>query len=220
MSTEPDEPPLAPVRFHPAARQGQLRAPGHDAMPVRVFERDRDALMLVVLLDADTGVAPEATPPLLLEYSSAQGLVRLQGRAEMEERDLIRFRPEAPAEVLQRREFVRIDAAAPVQLTDAQDGTPIAAHAIDVSGGGMLLHGREPLQEGQRVRFALELGPGQAPIEGTARVVRTEGAGQCGVVFEAISSAERQRLIHFIFDIQRAALARTRIGNRRKRRQA
>jgi hypothetical protein len=220
VSEAPEERPPAPVRFHPAAREGHLHAPGRDTMPVRVFERDRDALMLVVLLDADTGEAPEAIDPLRLEYSSAQGLVRLEGRAEMEERDLIRFRPDGPAEVLQRREFVRIDAARPVLLTDAEDGTSISAHAIDLSGGGMLIQGREALEEGQQIRFTLDLGPGESPIAGTARVVRTKDTGQCGVVFEAISSTERQRLIHFIFDAQRVALARTRTPTRRRRRRA
>lgn len=220
MSEAPQERPPAPVRFHPAAREGHLRAPGRETVPVRVFERSRDALMLVVLLDADTGQPPEAVDPLQLEYSSAQGLVRLEGRAEMEERDLIRFRPDGPAEVLQRREFVRIDTAQPVLLAGTDDGTPISAHAIDLSGGGMLIQGRETLEEGQRIRFTLDLGPGEAPITGTARVVRTREAGQCGVVFEAISSMERQRLIHFIFDVQRAALAKTRTATRRTRRQA
>ncbi len=220
MIDRPEEQPLAPVRFHPAAREGHLRAPGRDTMPVRVFERGRDALMLVVLLDADTGEAAEAVDPLLLEYGSSQGLVRLQGRAELEERDLIRFEPDGPAEVLQRREFVRIDTAQPVVLTGTGEGAPVAAHAVDLSGGGMLLRGREPLEAGQQVRFTLDLGPGLAPIVGTARVVRTEDAGQCGVVFEAISSAERQRLIHFIFDVQRAALAKTRTVAGHKRRRA
>ena len=220
MSEAPEERAPAPVRFHPAAREGHLHAPGRETMPVRVFERGRDALMLVVLLDADTGEPADALDPMLLEYSSTRGLVRLQGRAEMEERDLIRFQADGPAEVLQRREFVRIDTAQPVLLTDAADGAPIATHALDLSGGGMLLQGGEPLEAGQRLRFSLDLGPGEPPIVGTARVVRTEDAGQCGVVFEAISSTERQRLIHFIFDVQRAALARTRTRAKRKRRQA
>ena len=60
-------------------------------MPVRVFERGNDVLMLVVLLNADSGVEPERTEPVLLEYSSAQGLVRMHGEARLEQRDLIRF---------------------------------------------------------------------------------------------------------------------------------
>jgi hypothetical protein len=209
--------PPSSVRLIPAGHQGKLTAPGHETMPVRVFERGSDVLMLVVLLDADTGVEPERTEPVLLEYSSAQGLVRMHGEARLEQRDLIRFCAAEEPEVLQRREFVRIDAPQPVQLTDTT-GTPIATHAVDISGGGMLLRGLEQLDEGERLRFSLDLGPGEPPLEGRARVVRIDEEGHRGIVFEAISSTERQRLIHFIFDRQRVARAKTRDGARNRRR--
>lgn len=208
---------LAPVRLIPAGHQGRLSAGGRDHVPVRVFERGNDVLMLVVLLDSDTGLEPPPLEPVLLEYTSAQGLVRLQGRAVIEKPDLIRFAPAQAPEVLQRREFVRVDAPQLVQLTD-EVGETIATHAVDVSGGGMLLCGLEEFPVGQRLRFTLELGPGQEPVQGTARVVRTVGDdGRRGVVFEAISSSERQRLVHFIFDRQRAARAKTRNGRRKRR---
>jgi hypothetical protein len=209
--------PPSPVRLIPAGHPGKLTSPGRESMPVRVFERGSDVLMLVVLLNADSGVTPEPTEPVLLEYSSVHGLVRMHGEAALEQRDLIRFSPLEPAEVLQRREFVRIDAPQPVALTDPA-GTPTAAHAVDVSGGGMLLRGLEHLKEGQVVRFSLDLGPDEAPLEGRARVVRVDEDGHRGLVFEALSSTERQRLIHFIFDRQRVARAKTRDGARHRRR--
>lgn len=209
--------PPSPVRLIPTGHQGKLTAPGHESMPVRVFERGSDVLMLVVLLDADTGVEPERTEPVLLEYSSVQGLIRMHGEARLEQRDLIRFSPLEPAEVLQRREFVRIDTPQPVQLTDA-GGTPIATHAVDVSGGGMLLRGLEHLKEGEVLRFSLDLGPDEPELQGRARVVRVDEEGHRGLVFEAISDTERQRLIHFIFDRQRDARAKTRDGARNRRR--
>ncbi len=214
-----DERPEAPVYLIPAGHDGRLSAPGRDNVPVRVFERGSDVLMLVVLLDADTGLAPAPIEPVLLEYTSAQGLVRLRGEAVIEQRDLIRFAPVETAEVLQRREFVRVDVARPVHLTSDEAADSVQAHAVDVSGGGMLVHGLDEFAEGHRLRFTLELGPGEPPVQGIARVVRAEaGDGRRGVVFEAISSAERQRLIHFIFDQQRVARAKTRDGARRSRR--
>lgn len=216
--TEPDSQPLAPVALIPLGYQGKLNVPGQDAVPVRVFERGSDVLMLVILLDADTGLAPEPTEPMLLEYSSGQGLVRLRGEASREERDLIRFSAQAPAEILQRRDFVRLEAGQPVALTDPSGGEPVRTHAIDISGGGMLVNGLADLDEGRRLRFHLELGPGEPPVEGTARVVRTEGQEHRGLVFEAISATERQRIIHFIFDRQRADRAKTRDRGRRVRR--
>ncbi len=212
--------PLAEVRLIPAGFEGTLSATGHEHVPVRVFERGGEALMLVVLLDSDSGIEPDPTEPALLEYSSGHGLVRLHGEAEIEKRDLIRFRPATPAEVLQRREFVRIDAPQAVVLTDDRPGEPLVTHAVDVSGGGMLLRGLEDFKEGHRLRFSLELGAEEPPITGSARVVRAGDDGERGVIFEGISSSERERLIHFIFDRQRAALAKTRDGGRRNRRKA
>lgn len=203
------------VRLIPAGRPGRLIAGGREHMPVRVFERGSDVLMLVTLLSADTGVEPEPLEPALLEYSSAQGLVRLRGQAELEQRDLIRFRPEQPAEVLQRREFVRIDSPQPVVV----DGT-VRTHCVDISGGGMLLRGLEHLIEGQRVRFSLELGGSEPPIQGGARVVRAGEEGQRGLVFDALTPKERQRLVHFLFEKQRIAIARTRDGASKRRRLA
>lgn len=218
--SEPDSQPSAEIRRLPVGYQGTLSATGHDQVPVRVYERGGDALMLVVLLDSDSGIEPDPQESALLEYGSAHGLVRLHGEAEIEKRDLIRFRPDDSAELVQRREFVRIDAPQAVILTGERLGEPLVTHAVDLSGGGMLLRGLEDFKEGHRLRFSLELGGNEPPITGSARVVRAVADGQRGVVFEAISSSERQRLIHFIFDRQRAALAKTRDGGRRNRRKA
>ncbi len=50
----------------------------------------------------------------------------------------------------------------------------------------------------------LEIGADQKPIEGSARVVRAPGGDLRGIVFEQL--ADRERLIRFIFERQRAEL--------------
>jgi c-di-GMP-binding flagellar brake protein YcgR len=83
----------------------------------------------------------------------------------------------------------------------------------------MRLRGLEELEEGAELTFTFEIGHGEPPVEGRARVVRT-AAGERGVVFAEIASADRQRLIRFIFDRQRAELARSRERARGRRRSA
>jgi c-di-GMP-binding flagellar brake protein YcgR len=85
----------------------------------------------------------------------------------------------------------------------------IHAHAIDVSGGGMLLSGADSLPLDSTVRFSLRLGAQTPPIEGRAHVVRSDVRGRRGLVFDDITSADRQRLIHYVFEGQRVALAKT-----------
>jgi hypothetical protein len=195
------------VRLITGGKEGKLTTPGGEQVPVRVFERG-DQLVLVLMLEAGEELQPDSSEPLSLEYISTQGLIRFSGEATLEGRDLVRFRVAAEPEVVQRREFVRVDAVQPVVLAIGHHGEQISTHAIDVSGGGMLLTGPDlPLDSS--VRFSLHLGANLAPIEGRAHVVRNDEQGRRALVFDDVSSADRQRLIHFIFECQRVALAKT-----------
>ena len=195
------------VRLITGGKEGKLTTPGGEQVPVRVFERG-DQLVLVLMLEAGEELQPDSSEPLSLEYISTQGLIRFSGEATLEGRDLVRFRVAAEPEVVQRREFVRVDAVQPVVLAIGHHGEQISTHAIDVSGGGMLLTGPDlPLDSS--VRFSLNLGANLAPIEGRAHVVRNDEQGRRALVFDDVSSADRQRLIHFIFECQRVALAKT-----------
>ncbi len=195
------------VRLIAGGKEGKLTTPGGEQVPVRVFERG-DQLVLVLMLEAGDDLQPGSSEALSLEYVSTQGLVRFSGEATLEGRDLVRFTVAAEREVVQRREFVRVDAVQPVVLATGHHGEQINTHAIDVSGGGMLVTGPDlPLDSS--VRFSLHLGANLAPIEGRAHVVRNDEQGRRALVFDDISSTDRQRLIHFVFECQRAALAKT-----------
>jgi hypothetical protein len=196
------------VRLISGGKEGKLTTATGEQVPVRVFERG-DQLVLVLMLKAGEELEPGGSnEPLSLEYVSTQGLVRFSGEATLEGRDLVRFTVAADREVVQRREFVRVDAVQPVVLAIGHHGEQISTHAIDVSGGGMLITGPDlPLDSS--VRFSLHLGANLEPIEGRAHVVRNDEQGRRALVFDDISSTDRQRLIHFIFECQRVALAKT-----------
>jgi hypothetical protein len=197
-----------------------LTTPVGERVPVRVFERGSDLLMLVMMLESGEQLHGDPAEPLLLEYESVRGLVRFHGEAQLDGSDLIRFHVHDEPEVLQRREFVRVDAAQPVVIATEDGDVPVATHAIDISGGGMLLSGPGILDIDTKVRFRLDLGPAEPPIDGLARVVRATENGRRALMFEEISRADRQRLIHFVFDRQREARAKTISGRRRNGRKA
>lgn len=212
MSAEP-EPTGKVIRLNVGGTEGKLTTPVGSHIPVRVFERGSDMLMLVLMLDAAEELAPDATEelgesgdPLVLEYVSPRGVVRFHGQAVLQERDLVRFEVSAAPEITQRREFVRVPAIEDVVLADRE--SPIRTHAIDLSGGGMLLSGADCLELDSTVRFALKLGAITPEITGSARVVRADGEGRCALVFEDISEDDRELLIHFVFERQREALAK------------
>jgi PilZ domain len=197
------------VRLIVGGKEGKLTTPAGDQVPVRVFERGGDQLMLVLMLEADEWLQAGSEEQFALEYVSNQGLVRFVGEGVLEGRDLVRFTVATDGEVVQRRDYVRVEAAQPVVLGFAPGEAAINAHAIDVSGGGMLLSGADSLLLDSTVRFSLLLGPRNPPIEGRGHIVRSDVRGRRGLVFDDISSADRQRLIHFVFECQRLALAKT-----------
>jgi PilZ domain len=196
------------IRLNVGGKEGKLTTPVGSNIPVRVFERGGDFLMLVLMLDDGEELGQDALEPLVLEYVSARGVVRFEGQAVLQERDLVRFEVSTAPEVTQRREFVRVPALQTVVLDDGASAVKVDGKAIDLSGGGMLLGGADRLELDSVVRFRLSLSAGVRDIEGYARVVRADDEGRRALVFEQISQDERQRLIHFVFERQREALAK------------
>lgn len=226
MSKRPQPQPKSNVVHLPVGgAQGRLTTKRGDQLPVRVFERGEGILMLVLLVRAgidlrSTSEQLRAQPgaSAVLEYISPRGLARFRGDAVLTERDVIRFTITDEPELIQRRQYVRVESAQPVEITTGEDGAkPLKGHAIDISGGGMQISGISSLKLGEIVGFRLELEAGAPPLEGDARVVRADGSARAALAFEGTTSEDLQRLIHFVFDRQRAARAKTRdAGNWRR----
>lgn len=206
--TKPTE--IAPdnVTLFPGSGQGTLTTPTGEEVPVRTFERGEE-VVLVVLINLDDEHGSEPVEAARLEYTSRRGLVKLSGEAVFEDQSLIHFHPHGDAEVLQRRDFVRVLAPNPVTFISDEDSRQ-RVHTVDLSGGGMLLADGEGLEVDQTIYFAITIVTTELPIEGIARVVRIREDGKRALVFEQISDHDRQRLIRFVFECMRTARARTR----------
>ena len=196
------------IRLNVGGSEGKLTTPVGGHIPVRVFERGGDFLMLVLMLDDGEEIGDDVLEPLVLEYVTARGVVRFEGQAVLQERDLVRFEVSAAPEITQRREFVRVPLVQSVVLGGEPGTVRLNGKALDLSGGGMLLSGADDLEPDSLVRFSLKLGGDAPEIEGRARVVRADHEGRRALVFEQISQRDRQRLIHFVFERQREALAK------------
>lgn len=168
---------------------------------VRVGAVDEDALTLAL----PRGEAPAIKPGLvLLEVKSGRGIMRMLGDGKPLDPTTMRLRVVDVLEVHQRRNFVRVRAPRPIVVETGPDGPPIDSFALDLSGGGLLLAGPDYLEEGERMSLRLRLSRDGTPIEGSGRVVRVDDNGHRAVAFEEISDDDRERLIHFIFDRERA----------------
>ncbi len=182
-----------------------LRGPGQD-IAVEVIWQAGTKLTLAVLARGVQFSFP-AVEELVLECSSSRGMTRLAGQANPEGEGRLEFAVHDVIEVEQRRRFVRVRVSRPVRVSRAADGTVSHTFALDLSGGGLLLAGPDRLKAGEHVSFTLRLEAGTEPIEGYARVVRVAGSGNPALTFDSIKPADRERLIHFIFDCERRARA-------------
>jgi PilZ domain len=182
-----------------------LRGPGRDIAVEVVWQTGHELTLSVLAMGS--AIEFPAVEELVLECSSSRGMTRLGGEASPTPDNRLRFAVHDLIEVEQRRRFVRVRVSRPVRVAREADGAVSHTFALDLSGGGLLLAGPDQLRPGEHVSFRLRLETGAEPIEGYARVVRVAGAGHPALTFDSIKPADRERLIHFIFDCERRARA-------------
>jgi c-di-GMP-binding flagellar brake protein YcgR len=161
---------------------------------------------------------PETPQPVLercaltIEFINDDGVARMHGRLDVpahrrgQHADTVRFAHRGSPQLLRRREFVRATVDLPLTLLAAQaDGEDVTmrAHAIDLSGGGMLVKGLAfaPRLDDE-LSFELQLEDDPA-VRGTCRVVRQETADRVGLQFAEIEQADCVRLQHLAFEMSR-----------------
>jgi hypothetical protein len=177
-----------------------------ERIPARALERGVNTLLLAITVPTRT-LGRDELDGLVIEFTAPNGRVRLQGSISLEnpaEAEVLRMDAPRSVEVLQEREYVRINAARPVLVYAGRDLMDVQSYTVDVSGGGFLLAGPDTLQIGEELKFELTLNPDAVPVSGTAVVVRIDSRGRRAAAFHEISELDRRRLIHFIFECQRA----------------
>ena len=122
-------------------------------------------------------------------------------------------------EKVQNREFVRISVDYPVILRPLDEngamGGMIFTKAVDISGGGLAVMNKTMLPLGSKAVLELDNIPGVGMLRITGKVVRcvkVAAAGDnvfhVGFQFLDLSRQHQNRLVKFIFDIQRQSLAK------------
>jgi hypothetical protein len=140
----------------------------------------------------------------VIEATSARGLARIVGtvRQHHNEDDAVRLTFDQGPEVIQRRQFVRIETTTPVTVT-REDGSRAKTHSLNLSGAGLLVGGPPDLRMDEPVKVDIDVGAGEVPIHAKGRVVRETREGHKGIRVEVIEEGDRERLIHFVFQRQR-----------------
>jgi len=173
--------------------------------------RVKDAATGSFLLRIDEGESDPrellADRTVNLEFTNLRGVCRIPGTAEAApDPGALRVTATGSVELIQRRDYYRVEAFVPVTYQPyGPDGLTVTANTLDVSGGGFRLAAAEAVQLWDMLRFTLELGEGEEPVQAIAQAVREAGDDEFGMRFVEIVEQERQRLVRWVFARERAA---------------
>jgi hypothetical protein len=183
-----------------------------DGLSVKVSISHTDEGIFVTVLERAAELFDRPLTDLTLESTGGRGVLRTRGTAQRIDFHLIQFFLDDTADVLQRRQFVRVTAAQPVVLMDAEEGDKLAdGMAVNISGGGLLITlPPNKTVDATIVQFHLYLREADEPVTGVGKVIRAGADDRLALAFEQISRRDRDRVIKFVFDRQRAAIAMTR----------
>ena len=174
--------------------------------------RVKDTSRTSFLLRLDEGVAGNPLELLddklvSIEFTNRRGVCRILGTAESAGGgSALRVDATGTIELIQRRDYVRVEAFVPVTYhPDGPDGWVATAHTLDVSGGGFRIGAAEGLRLGDMRRFDIELGEGTDDVQAVAAAVREAGEDSFGMQFVEIPERDRQRLVRWVFARERLA---------------
>jgi hypothetical protein len=116
----------------------------------------------------------------------------------------------------QQRAFFRIDVAIPVTIHRLDQGgqrwDDFDAETVDLSAGGAMLIGPEPVPVTDRIEIELSSDDPKIDLVCTARVVRSQRTGEASWItacsFERVGSATERELVQFCFAEERAIAQR------------
>jgi c-di-GMP-binding flagellar brake protein YcgR len=180
-------------------RQVTLAVPGVEELSAKVTAKSEDFIALKLLARPS---APLTHTQVYLEFVTDDGMWRTLGTVitqAAEGGETVRFEPSGRTQLLQRRAHVRTDCIAAVLLGGRR------AMTLNLSGGGLLVKGLAGVEVGEEIDFDLRLDLLPARIQGRCRVVRRTREGYVGVQFTEIDEGERDRLVRFAYQREKAA---------------
>ena len=176
-----------------------------ERIAARVLKRGSDTLLVAITVRAEQLSAAQLEG-MVLEFMTAQGRVRLGGTPtapDPSHPNVLRIDGLHPLGVIQKREYARVDLRRPVLMYPDSGQAPVEGYTVDLSGGGFLLAGVDSLEVGETAEFLLALTP-ELAIRTRGKVVRLDPEGRRAVGFDSISDFDRRRIVHFVFECQRA----------------
>jgi hypothetical protein len=182
-------------------------APSGASLDARVKDAATDSFLLRFDAAEANPLELLADKQVSLEFTNRRGVCRIVGDARpVPGGSGLRVNATGTIELIQRRDYVRVEAYVPVTYQpDGPDGWTASAHTLDVSGGGFQITDAEGLRIGDIRSFTLELGEGEDPLVAVAEPVREVDDQTFGLRFVEIPEPEQQRLVRWVFARERLA---------------
>ena len=193
--------------------QGQqvaVIAPSGATIPARVREAGAGYTLLSFAENESSPVAMLDGGNLAIQFVNRRGVCRLDGAGHAAADASLRVDHLGDVQLIQRREFMRLDAIIRVSYWPmGRDGWEAETTTVNISGGGFMVAGREGLRMGDVVDFLLHLdgddNKESGPLECAGEVLRELSNG-LGVRITEITEEERERLIRWVFVRERLGL--------------
>jgi hypothetical protein len=183
-----------------------VRLPGGDSLPGHVDEVDEKSITVALLLKAHLTLSVFKDRVARVEYADKRGLHKLSCTIlDALPGDRLKLSHE-PEDVVQRRDYFRVEAYAPLTIVTREE-TPrtLETSSHDLSAGGMLIADPIEIPAETIIDIQLKLDPG-APLSAVGRVIRNTGDKKTAVQIVEIAPGDRQQLMRYITERQRAAL--------------
>ena len=190
------------------AQHGSIAVPDVGSIPALV-ELDADHATAMLLVHPLRALDDVVGTQVGLDVTTNRGLLHVDARvAGVRDGDVLDLEFDGDREVIQRRSYARVDAVLEVAVSPEGARKKVSAVVVNISGSGAVVSRLEHLAPGERVDMELQLGGGEPPVMITGRVVREARDRLRAVHFEELAKADRERIVHFVFERQRLELQR------------
>jgi hypothetical protein len=183
-----------------------IRLPGGDSLPAHIEDADAKSVTVALLLKAHLSLSLFRDRVARVEYADKKGLHKLSCTildALPGDRLLLSHEQE---DVVQRRDYFRVEAYAQLTIVTREDSPrTLETNSHDLSAGGMLIADPIEIPAETIIDIQIKLDPG-TPLSAVGRVIRNTGDKKTAVQIVEISQSDRQQLMRYITERQRAAL--------------
>jgi c-di-GMP-binding flagellar brake protein YcgR len=183
-----------------------VRLPGGDALPAHVDEVDDKSVTIALLLKAHMTLSHFHERQARIEFADKKGLHKVSCTILNDlpgDRLVLAYEPE---DVVQRRDYFRVEAYAPLTIVTREESPrTLETSSHDLSAGGMLIADPIEIPAETIIDIQIKLDPG-APLRAVGRVIRNTGNKKSAVQIVEIAPGDRQQLMRYITERQRAAL--------------